>query len=259
MLEKCVGPAVSVLRGVSAPAVSVAVSSAASRALTTNSVPIIDPFQEALLKEQCILVDEQDNAIGKASKRDCHQMKNGSSLLHRAFSLFIFNSKNELLLQKRSSTKITFPDMWTNTCCSHPLAVEGETDMEEGRGARLAAQRRSFIELGIPQSSLEPETIQYLTRILYAAPSSGEWGEHELDYILLHQGDVGIDPNPEEVSEVKWVGREELAPFLTHVKHTGGQITPWFNLITQNLLPLWWKNLDKLEEFKDHKTIHVFK
>ena len=78
----------------------------------------INPTQEALLQEQCILVDENDVAVGKASKRECHlrDQRHGGSLLHRAFSLFLFNEKKELLVQQRSGHKITFPAMWTNTC-----------------------------------------------------------------------------------------------------------------------------------------------
>jgi isopentenyl-diphosphate delta-isomerase len=70
----------------------------------------LDPVQEALLQEQCILVDEQDRPRGQASKRECHLLDaEGESPLHRAFSLFVFNEKNELLMQQRSNTKITFP------------------------------------------------------------------------------------------------------------------------------------------------------
>jgi isopentenyl-diphosphate delta-isomerase len=70
----------------------------------------LDPVQEALLQEQCILVDDNDNAIGQASKRECHlRDAKGDSPLHRAFSLFVFNEKNELLMQQRSMQKITFP------------------------------------------------------------------------------------------------------------------------------------------------------
>merc|ERR1719312_2348213 len=166
----------------------------------------LDPVQEALLSEPCILVDENDRALGQASKRACHEMlPNGSSLLHRAFSLFIFNSRNELLLQQRSSTKITFPDMWTNTCCSHPLAVESEMEETEALGVRRAAQRRVNLELGVDAAKVED--ITFLTRILYAAPSSGAWGEHELDYILTLRSDPQITPDPEEVRAIEWVDR----------------------------------------------------
>ena len=105
-------------------------------------------------------------------------------LLHRAFSAFVFRpSDGRLLLQQRASEKITFPDMWTNTCCSHPLDdFDEEKDMKEQRGVRVAASRKLEHELGIPQSQTPIDGFQYLTRIHYLAPSDGLWGEHEGRY-----------------------------------------------------------------------------
>ena len=103
-------------------------------------------------------------------------------LLHRAFSVFLFNDKNELLLQQRASEKITFPDMWTNTCCSHPLNVSSETGstLEDAvRGVKNAAQRKLDHELGIKKEQVPFEDFHFLTRIHYKAPSDGKWGEHE--------------------------------------------------------------------------------
>jgi len=103
-------------------------------------------------------------------------------LLHRAFSVFLFNDKNELLLQQRATEKITFPDMWTNTCCSHPLSVSGETGStlpDAIEGAKRAAQRKLDHELGIKKEQVPIEKFRFLTRIHYKAPSDGKWGEHE--------------------------------------------------------------------------------
>lgn len=103
-------------------------------------------------------------------------------LLHRAFSVFLFNNQNELLLQQRATEKITFPDMWTNTCCSHPLGVPGETgdDLETAiQGVKRAAQRKLDQELGIKKEQVPIENFKFLTRIHYLAPSDGKWGEHE--------------------------------------------------------------------------------
>jgi len=225
-----------------------------------SSQAALDPVQEALLAEPCILVDSKDRVLGTASKRDCHVMESGSSLLHRAFSLFIFNEKSELLLQQRSDTKITFPSLWTNTCCSHPLATVEEMEDRAALGVRKAAQRRVEIELGVDNSVAAVEDIQYLTRILYSAPSSGEWGEHELDYILFlrtSQPPV-ITPNVEEVQDVEWVARTDMQDFLRDLEHRGVGITPWFRLISQKLLPFWWENLDRIHELQDHHTIHKF-
>ena len=110
-------------------------------------------------------------------------MKNiNDGLLHRAFSVFLFDSKNRLLLQQRASEKITFPDMWTNTCCSHPLGVPGETgaDLDTAvMGVKTAAQRKLDQELGIKKEQVPLDKFQFLTRIHYLAPSDGKWGEHE--------------------------------------------------------------------------------
>ena len=102
-------------------------------------------------------------------------------LLHRAFSAFVFRtSDGKLLLQQRATEKITFPDMWTNTCCSHPLDDFAEEKVEaEQLGVRVAASRKLEHELGIPRSQTPVDGFQYLTRIHYLAPSDGLWGEHE--------------------------------------------------------------------------------
>lgn len=103
-------------------------------------------------------------------------------LLHRAFSVFLFDSHDRLLLQQRATEKITFPDMWTNTCCSHPLGIPGETGttLEESvQGVRRAAVRKLDQELGISASQVPIDDFKFLTRIHYKAPSDGKWGEHE--------------------------------------------------------------------------------
>lgn len=110
-------------------------------------------------------------------------MKNiDQGLLHRAFSVFLFDSQNRLLLQQRASEKITFPDMWTNTCCSHPLGIPGETGVgleAAVQGVRRAAQRKLKHELGIQAKQVPLDAFEFLTRIHYKAPSDGKWGEHE--------------------------------------------------------------------------------
>ena len=195
----------------------------------------LDPVQEALLTEPCILVSPEDRVIGSASKRECHLVQDGSSLLHRAFSLFVFNSRSELLLQQRSDTKITFPGLWTNTCCSHPLATSQEMEERDQLGARAAAQRRLELELGVPHSEAPVQDIQFITRILYQAPSNDCWGEHELDYILFlqAQNNLSILPNKDEVQNTEWVGRHHLADFLRDLESRNVGITPWFKLCTE--------------------------
>jgi isopentenyl-diphosphate delta-isomerase len=103
-------------------------------------------------------------------------------LLHRAFSVFLFDSENRLLLQQRATEKITFPDMWTNTCCSHPLGIPGETGVgldASIAGVKRAAVRKLDHELGIKATQVPIDDFRFLTRIHYKSPSDGKWGEHE--------------------------------------------------------------------------------
>lgn len=107
----------------------------------------LDQTQVQLLSEECILVDKEDQVIGSDTKKNCHL--NVNSKLHRAFSVFLFNSDGKLLLQQRARTKITFSECFTNTCCSHPLYRAEE--LEGGSlGVKRAAQRKLQQELGIP-------------------------------------------------------------------------------------------------------------
>ncbi|XP_042569999.1 isopentenyl-diphosphate Delta-isomerase 1-like isoform X2 [Cyprinus carpio] len=119
----------------------------------------LDEKQVQLLAEMCILIDDNDRKIGADSKKNCHLNSNiDKGLLHRAFSVFLFNSEEKLLLQQRSNAKITFPGCFTNTCCSHPLHTASELEEQDAIGVRRAAQRRLQAELGIP-------TEQYLCLI----------------------------------------------------------------------------------------------
>lgn len=113
------------------------------------------------LDDQIALVDEHDTVIGSASKKECHLKPDkgnvgDTGLLHRAFSVFLFNTKNELLLQQRSASKITFPNQFTNSCCSHPRFNEAELNELDNVGIKVAAQRRLEFELGI-----RPEEVSY--------------------------------------------------------------------------------------------------
>jgi len=123
--------------------------------------------------------------------------------LHRAFSLLLFNSKNELLLQQRAKKKITFPGRWTNTCCSHNAHIETELEEEPHYiGMRRAAIRRTQFELGI--TDLQVEDLRVVSRILYYAESCDRFAEHELDYILFAKKDIDLDfaANPDEIDAV---------------------------------------------------------
>jgi isopentenyl-diphosphate delta-isomerase len=151
-----------------------------------NDLAGYDEEQIRLMDEVCIVLSPEDVPIGTASKKTCHLMSNISrGLLHRAFSVFLFDpNTSKLLLQQRASEKITFPDMWTNTCCSHPLGVAGEIGegLEESvMGVKRAAQRKLGQELGIPKQEVPVGDFEWLTRIHYLAGCGGDgkWGEHE--------------------------------------------------------------------------------
>ncbi|CAM0136640.1 isopentenyl-diphosphate delta-isomerase idi1 [Umbelopsis sp. WA50703] len=213
-----------------------------------------DEEQVRLMEEMCIVIDENDNRIGADSKKTCHLMENiNKGLLHRAFSVFLFDSQNRLLLQQRATEKITFPDMWTNTCCSHPLNTASELVEEEQLGARTAAQRKLDHELGIKAEQVPLDNFNFLTRIHYLAPSDGMWGEHEIDYIFIIKADVDMDVNPNEVRDSRYVTADELRAMF---EDPTVKMTPWFKLICETFLFKWWASLDNLEAQRDVKTIH---
>lgn len=223
--------------------------SKASRMCSTGAKEL----QLQALNEKCFLVTPEDKIIGTASKKECHLVqKDGNIPLHRAFSVFLFNTQGQLLLQKRTPEKITYPSHFTNSCCSHPIAdVPGEDEEENNMGILRAAQRRLNYELGISVDQIPIQNFNYLTRIHYKDPGNGLWGEHEIDYVLFLQVDVKMAPNPSEISQISFVPRDSIDE---HVKVLE-PLTPWFRLIYQTRLKLWWDNLDNLEKFKDHENI----
>mmetsp|Transcript_4162 Transcript_4162/g.10694 ORF Transcript_4162/g.10694 Transcript_4162/m.10694 type:complete len:315 (-) Transcript_4162:101-1045(-) len=214
--------------------------------------------QELMMKDTCILVDERDRIVGNVSKKTCHTFggEHPNGMLHRAFSVFLFNENNELLLQKRASDKITFPDVWTNTCCSHPLygydpcEVDQPEDVASGQtpGVKHAAVRKLAHELGIPAHQVGIEKFKFLTRLHYCAADSvtwgpnSEWGEHEVDYILLIKAQVDVKPNPEEVGDFKYVKPSELRLMMDSKDLLW---SPWFRIIVREFLHSWWDNLDE--------------
>ncbi|KAL2227890.1 isopentenyl-diphosphate Delta-isomerase I [Sesamum indicum] len=230
---------------------------------STTADSAMDAVQRRLMfEDECILVDENDQVVGHDTKYNCHLMEKiqSENLLHRAFSVFLFNSKYELLLQQRSSTKVTFPLVWTNTCCSHPLFRDSELIEENALGVRNAAQRKLLDELGILADDVPVDQFIPLGRILYKAPSDGKWGEHELDYLLFIIRDVRVQPNPDEVADVKYVNREQLRELIRKADAGEGglKLSPWFRLVVDNFLFQWWDHVEKgtLREAADMKTIH---
>ncbi|KAL4797954.1 NUDIX hydrolase domain-like protein [Aspergillus venezuelensis] len=224
----------------------------------SNDLQGYDEEQVRLMDEVCIVLDDDDKPIGSASKKTCHLMTNiDRGLLHRAFSVFLFDSQKRLLLQQRATEKITFPDLWTNTCCSHPLGIPGETGSQLDAailGVKRAAQRKLNHELGIRPEQVPIDKFEFFTRIHYKAPSDGKWGEHEIDYILFIEADVDLDPNLNEVRDTKYVSEAELKEMF---KQPELQFTPWFKLICNSMLFEWWSHLGSasLEQYKGETQI----
>ena len=224
-----------------------------------------DQTQLNLFNEKCILVDINDKPLGSETKKNCHLIENiNNGMLHRAFSLFLFDKNDKLLLQQRSIHKITYPNHWTNTVCSHPLYDESEITSEQNYiGIKRAAKRRLTYELGIPSSQLDISKFNYLTRIKYKAlnvPDDGIFGENEIDYVIFLRGDFELQPNHNEIKAVKYVSMYELRQLLDEEKsaNSGVLLTPWFKFISETFLFKWWANLNDLKRFQDFKTIHNF-
>jgi isopentenyl-diphosphate delta-isomerase len=123
-----------------------------------------DEAQKEMMDENCIVVDENDRIVGRDSKINCH-LNEGK--LHRAFSVLIFDSTNKLLIQQRADEKITFPSIWANSCCSHPLYQNGEE--EDIKGAKKAAVRKLAQELGILPGEIQFEDLNFITKMHYKA------------------------------------------------------------------------------------------
>lgn len=219
-----------------------------------------DEIQAKLMDEECILINGDDVKVGAASKKVCHLWTNiEKGMLHRAFSVFLFNTSGELLLQQRALSKITYPGHWTNTCCSHPLNFDAELEENNALGVLRAAQRKLKHELGINPEEVPLDAMHYLTRIHYKSanvPDDGTWGEHEIDYIIFAQRNVTLQPNDSEVKNVQYVTKDNLQYLIDNSKTNGTLITPWFRLIVDNFLPKWWNHLSDLRSCKDHETIH---
>mmetsp|Transcript_11440 Transcript_11440/g.36647 ORF Transcript_11440/g.36647 Transcript_11440/m.36647 type:complete len:288 (+) Transcript_11440:1-864(+) len=218
-----------------------------------------DPTQAALMEERIVVVDAEDRALRAGSKRECHLNDNiDGGLLHRAFSVFLFNSEGKLLLQQRSDKKITFPLFWANTCCSHPLYTPAELELENALGVKRAAVRKLGHELGIAAEELPLDKFQFLTRIHYVAKEAGTWGEHEIDHVLVIQADVTLNPEPNEVAEARYFDEAELDHFFKTAEETGTRVSPWFGHIKEKFLSKWWAALRSgdLEACADRHTIH---
>jgi len=166
------------------------------------------------MKEYVILVDKNDLPTGTMEKLEAHQ----KGLLHRAFSIFIFNDNNELLLQQRANNKYHSGGLWTNTCCSHPRI--GESNLE-------AAKRRLKEEMG-----LECE-LHYVFNFLYQADFDSGLTEHELDHVFFGKSNEVPKINKEEVESYKYIDLESLK---IDIDNHPERYTPWLKICLNKVI-----------------------
>ena len=157
---------------------------------------------------QVILVNEKDEAVGSMEKIEAHE----KALLHRAFSIFIFNKKGEMLLQKRADNKYHSPKLWTNACCSHP---------QPGEELLQSATKRLQEEMGFETS---------LTKafdFIYNVPFDNGLTEHEFDHVFIGSYDGAVEPNHEEVSDYCY---KSMADLKESVVDNSRSYTEWFKI-----------------------------
>ncbi|MDH4472608.1 MAG: isopentenyl-diphosphate Delta-isomerase [Fluviicola sp.] len=159
--------------------------------------------------QEVVLVDSNDQPIGKMEKLEAHQR----GLLHRAFSVFVFNHNNELLLQQRAIEKYHSGGLWTNTCCSHPMPTQS---------LELAGSKRLLEEMGFTTE------LSRLFAFEYRVELDNQLIEHEYDHVLVGRYDGDVFPNPEEVMAIRWISMEDL---LTELKQHPDRFTSWFKII----------------------------
>ena len=166
------------------------------------------------MKEEVILVNEQDHPVGTMEKMEAHRI----GVLHRAFSVFIFNRLGEMMLQQRAFSKYHSPGLWTNACCSHPR--DGETVVQAGI-------RRLHEEMGFTTP------LEKIFDFIYKADVGQGLTEHELDHVLVGRFDDVPQINPEEVADWKWISLEALQ--MEMIK-SPENFTIWFRIALPELL-----------------------
>ncbi|MGB1234013.1 MAG: polyprenyl synthetase family protein, partial [Poseidonia sp.] len=154
----------------------------------------------------------------------------------------------EMLLQQRSSDKVTFPSVWANACCSHPLHSPEEMDENNAMGVKRAAVRKLEQELGIDPSTISTDDMTFMSKMRYAARMNSEWIEREVDHIIVMCADVDLAPNPNEVANTMWVSQEELEAMLLEERPPEQAIAPWFRCIAARVMqPSWWASYNDQE------------
>lgn len=162
-----------------------------------------------MIQEHVVLVDVTGREVGTAEKIEAHR----AGQLHRAFSIFVFNTLGEMLLQKRAETKYHSGGLWTNTCCSHP---------RPGEDPQHAAKRRLYEEMGF-----QCELTEFFS-FVYHVELDNNLFEHELDHVFIGCYDGMPTPNPEEVTDWKWVS---ISSLKRDVRENPQNYTHWFKLV----------------------------
>ena len=206
---------------------------------SNNLLNNIHSSQTKFLNDQLILVDTEDNNIGSISKLDSHLLSKKNKYPHRAFSIFLFDSKNRLLIQRRAKIKVTFPLIWANTCCSHPLNIETENSPENINNALV---KRIKYELGI---DTDKNMYKLFDKILYRAPSNDIYEEYEIDYLFMAKFDRDSEDdefkysknnlkkiiNKDEVDDIKF---ETIENILNDIDLHPDYYSPWFKIIMKS-------------------------
>lgn len=157
-------------------------------------------------RNHVVLVDQYNNELGIMEKQEAHV----KGVLHRAFSIFIFNENGELLLQQRAAHKYHGANLWTNTCCSH---------QQQGESTLVAAKDRLAFEMNMKAD------LDILFSFIYHAKVENNLIEHELDVVLFGISNNNPSPNPEEVKDFKWIGANELEAWMNESPE---HFTYWF-------------------------------
>ena len=218
-----------------------------------SSLSKLDSSQLEMMEEMCLVVDDNDNAISSASKIDCHR---GGGIRHRAFSVLIFDSENRLLMQQRAEEKITFPGIWANSCCSHPLDIEFENG-DSKEGVIHASKRKMFQELGIPMEVSESWDYHHIGRFEYSCRWDDEWIEHEIDHVLIVRANVELSINKNEIKETKWLNHKQIIEMLGGENEWSNMIiAPWFRMIWKHFISPHYPNMDDLINSNNEKIVN---
>ena len=180
---------------------------------------------------EVILVNEKDEPVGVIEKMEAHRR----GLLHRAFSVFLFNKKGDMLLQQRAFTKYHSGGLWSNACCSHPLP---------GEDLMTAVKRRLKEELGIEAS------VKKIFDFVYRCEFEHGMLEYEFDHVFVgeYEGEINFDPS--EVNQYTYKTMEEIEDSLSF--HSQQQYTSWFNIAFPKIKE-WWKNYFKATSVESKK------